>query len=885
MLHKKLSFILIALMLFACVLSLNATTIQNPSFESTGSWTFETNKSYDYSGSRVSYWKTDGSYSYMILMDDNRRWQGDYARIKQTINIDSDFTLKFDLLKARFDDGAHEHFDNFGDNERFRVKIDSDILYEKDLDFSGQTLLNQTVQITGYTGSHTLSFEYYFGDIYGGWIDWLHEQCLHIDNIRIEGETIEKPYSDYNENDTDSNEFLTTYPKQKSLISISLSSQIGGALNLYIDLDDLLGKTYDGRTFGNQTEEWITVWTSLSATAGLSTFPCISLVSSVSDPEIDKNYGHSFSASLFAMGFSYDGGSSASVSIGSTLASVSYDFGTLVSYDMKRSNFFECLASHSNITTGSVYYVNLASTVLEMIENGGAAPKTFSPTGFFRDITVGNLGDANDDHITDRDDVIEILSLIDNGGYHINADADCDGDIDLQDLAGGSGCSGHCPFYLFGDANMDCVLESGDVDYINQIIQGNFSPTWAADAWVDREVDEDDEEQTLNLLRGNGYYNQITTYIRAANDLPTFQKENNNWNFYMDYPSYSSNGYRDLAPLNQGITCQDDATGTGYILYSEERVHDRFYVYPPFAANSDHLIAVKHFSSGWEYDDNNEYRTFFPVDTDVLIAEVDFDNDTVTDLEGLDGPIFGIESGYFRGDLSFYPNRFGGILGMEGEFDVTGSYIILNDSFDPYIYDVDPNNGIIDYNEVLSAIQDYFNNIITFDQVMLVVIKYFNSDNKSSKSSLLSIISLYDQNGNGIIEENEIRAAAEDCLAKKLSLDDFIAFCMYYTEQSEPEQIPELPQVYSLSPNYPNSFNPETTINYALPKGGNVILKVYNLKGQFVKTLVNENKETGNHSVVWNGKDNNDCKVSSGVYFYRINAGEFTDMKKMLLIK
>ncbi|MCD4818808.1 MAG: T9SS type A sorting domain-containing protein [Candidatus Cloacimonetes bacterium] len=99
------------------------------------------------------------------------------------------------------------------------------------------------------------------------------------------------------------------------------------------------------------------------------------------------------------------------------------------------------------------------------------------------------------------------------------------------------------------------------------------------------------------------------------------------------------------------------------------------------------------------------------------------------------------------------------------------------------------------------------------------------------------------------------------------------------------EEIPEFPNIYSLSPNYPNPFNPETTIDFSLKETDNVSLKVYNIKGQLVKTLVNEKKETGNHSIVWNGKDNNDRKVSSGVYFYQINADEFTDVKKMMMIK
>ena len=88
-----------------------------------------------------------------------------------------------------------------------------------------------------------------------------------------------------------------------------------------------------------------------------------------------------------------------------------------------------------------------------------------------------------------------------------------------------------------------------------------------------------------------------------------------------------------------------------------------------------------------------------------------------------------------------------------------------------------------------------------------------------------------------------------------------------------------------LHQNYPNPFNPETTISFSLQETGKVSLKVYNVKGQLVKTFVNESKESGNHSVIWVGKDNNNRKVTSGLYFYCIKADEFIDMKKMLLIK
>jgi hypothetical protein len=89
-----------------------------------------------------------------------------------------------------------------------------------------------------------------------------------------------------------------------------------------------------------------------------------------------------------------------------------------------------------------------------------------------------------------------------------------------------------------------------------------------------------------------------------------------------------------------------------------------------------------------------------------------------------------------------------------------------------------------------------------------------------------------------------------------------------------------VPISYSLSQNYPNPFNPSTTIRFALPKSGHVELKVYNTLGQEVATLVNEEKTAGTYSAQWNASS-----VASGVYFYRLKAGEYNETRKLLLMK
>jgi CotH protein/chitobiase/beta-hexosaminidase-like protein/lamin tail-like protein/parallel beta helix pectate lyase-like protein/type IX secretion system substrate protein len=90
---------------------------------------------------------------------------------------------------------------------------------------------------------------------------------------------------------------------------------------------------------------------------------------------------------------------------------------------------------------------------------------------------------------------------------------------------------------------------------------------------------------------------------------------------------------------------------------------------------------------------------------------------------------------------------------------------------------------------------------------------------------------------------------------------------------------------YNLSQNYPNPFNPSTIIKYDLVKNSKVELKIYNILGQEVKTIVNDFEEKGSKAVTWNGSDNFNKRVSSGIYFYRISANEWRDIKKMIFIK
>ena len=94
-----------------------------------------------------------------------------------------------------------------------------------------------------------------------------------------------------------------------------------------------------------------------------------------------------------------------------------------------------------------------------------------------------------------------------------------------------------------------------------------------------------------------------------------------------------------------------------------------------------------------------------------------------------------------------------------------------------------------------------------------------------------------------------------------------------------------LPDQYRLSQNTPNPFNPSTSIGYQLPNAGMVRLAVYNPLGQELRVLVDERSDAGSFTVTWDGRDALGRQVSSGVYLYRIKAGDFSTSRRMLLLK
>ncbi|SVD57786.1 uncharacterized protein METZ01_LOCUS410640, partial [marine metagenome] len=92
-----------------------------------------------------------------------------------------------------------------------------------------------------------------------------------------------------------------------------------------------------------------------------------------------------------------------------------------------------------------------------------------------------------------------------------------------------------------------------------------------------------------------------------------------------------------------------------------------------------------------------------------------------------------------------------------------------------------------------------------------------------------------------------------------------------------------VPTEYALSQNYPNPFNPETRIHYEIPESGYVSLIIYDILGRELVQLVNHDQLPGRYNILWKGVDASSNPVSSGIYFYQLNAGRFSETKKMVI--
>jgi hypothetical protein len=179
---------------------------------------------------------------------------------------------------------------------------------------------------------------------------------------------------------------------------------------------------------------------------------------------------------------------------------------------------------------------------------------------------------------------------------------------------------------------------------------------------------------------------------------------------------------------------------------------------------------------------------------------------------------------------------------------------------------------------------------VTLTGVNSLTIMYSDDDVKAGDSligdELLLKMYRWDEGGDtwqyvgGLVD-----TARNEVTAEISQLGTYALFTTKSQDGVDDEPDNTLPYGFELGQNYPNPFNPACNIEYSLPKGSPVNLSIYNILGQKVRILVNEYQSAGYKSVRWDGKDNLGREVTSGIYFYRIEAGDFVQAKKMVLIK
>ena len=138
-------------------------------------------------------------------------------------------------------------------------------------------------------------------------------------------------------------------------------------------------------------------------------------------------------------------------------------------------------------------------------------------------------------------------------------------------------------------------------------------------------------------------------------------------------------------------------------------------------------------------------------------------------------------------------------------------------------------------------------------------------------SSLLSAETMTINLSNGETVEFDTSEIQEITFGPDVSVEEMVEFI---------SQIP-----IKILKNYPNPFNPTTTISFEIAEKGKTEVEIFNIKGQKVKTLLNENLEAGQHSVIWNGKTDSEKQVSSGMYFYKVSVNNNQKISKMIMLK
>jgi hypothetical protein len=186
----------------------------------------------------------------------------------------------------------------------------------------------------------------------------------------------------------------------------------------------------------------------------------------------------------------------------------------------------------------------------------------------------------------------------------------------------------------------------------------------------------------------------------------------------------------------------------------------------------------------------------------------------------------------------------------------------------------------------LQSVQTFNEILITWETAYAKEYEVQISNNGSDWTTLA-----HQTNGTGGTEKISVQASARYVRIYGIKRATQYGYSIYeidiYNEDisSTGHENKNLPSEFTLSNNYPNPFNPSTTIEYKIPKAGHVKLEIFNSVGELINTLRNDFQNQGKYSIQWDGKNARGKSVPSGIYFYKMSANGLTLVKKMLLIK
>ncbi|MCK4653273.1 MAG: T9SS type A sorting domain-containing protein [Candidatus Cloacimonetes bacterium] len=238
-----------------------------------------------------------------------------------------------------------------------------------------------------------------------------------------------------------------------------------------------------------------------------------------------------------------------------------------------------------------------------------------------------------------------------------------------------------------------------------------------------------------------------------------------------------------------------------------------------------------------------------------------------------------------------------GSLAIDAGFDTLGYYYPFDMDYNHRVWDGDGNGSAIidigpyEYNSPsFGGIEGYTYNPTTGDPVDYVLLKIDNQPGEFTFSDSLGNFQF--KLPAGTYDVYAERVFYEDIIQYEIEVFDGqftqIAISMIEIVDVKENTIPHSSNIISNLRNYPNPFNPETTIEFSIKLDSKVELSIYNIKGQKVRTLhpfPNPDLSGGTRSVIWNGKDSNNKSVASGIYFYKIKVGDFQKVRKMILLR